>query len=83
MLLLLKSTKKKGLKPPYCGTSVFRKTSTALQLAIQFTLGCKLKDKIYTRWVMEVTIETEDVGVPAGTNAVECLRNPDNHPTDV
>lgn len=50
----------------YSGTSVLRKTSTALQLAIQFTFGCKLQDEIHTRGVVKVTIETEDIGMPAG-----------------
>lgn len=49
----------------YCSTSVLRKTATALQLTIQFTFGRKLQDEIDSRWVMEVTIETKDVGVPA------------------
>lgn len=54
----------KNKKWPYCGTSVFGEVSTALQLTVQLSLGGKLKDEIYTGWVMEVTIETEDVGVP-------------------
>lgn len=53
-------------KTAYCGTSVLWKTSTALQLTIQLTFGCKLKNEIHTSWVMEVTIETKDVRVPAG-----------------
>lgn len=48
----------------YCRTFVFWETSTTLQLTIQFTFGCKLKDKIHTSRVVEVTVETEDVRVP-------------------
>lgn len=58
--------KKYQIWQTYCCTSFLRKTSTALQLAVQFTSGCKLQDEIHTRWVMEVTVEAQDVGVPAG-----------------
>ncbi|KAF3847354.1 hypothetical protein F7725_020382 [Dissostichus mawsoni] len=40
------------------------KASTALQLTVQFTLGCKLQDEIYTSRVMEVTVEAQNIGVP-------------------
>lgn len=53
-------------KGSYCGTFFLWETSTALQLTIQFSFWGKLKDEIHTRWVMEVTVETEDVGVPVG-----------------
>lgn len=56
----------------YCGTSVFRKVSAALQLSVQLSLGCKLKDEVYASWVMEVTIKTEDVGVP-GRKHCSCV----------
>lgn len=54
----------KSNKLPYCGTPFFREVSAALQLTVQLSLGCKFKDEVYTGWVMEVTIEAEDVGVP-------------------
>ena len=50
----------------YSGTSVLRKTSTALQLTVQFSPGCKLEDEIHTRCIMEVAIEAQDIRVPAG-----------------
>lgn len=81
MFRVSRSTARYGIKLAYCGTSVLGKTSTALQLTIQFTFGCKLKDEIHTRWVMEVTVETKDIGVPAGHKCKEVFRkNPDETP---
>lgn len=38
--------------------------STTLQLTVQFSLGRKLKDKIHTRGVVEVTVESQNIGMP-------------------
>lgn len=73
-----------GLSLTYSGTSVLRKTSTALQLAIQFTFGRKLQDEIHTRRVVKVTIETEDIGMPVGQRCREVFREIQmKHLTDI
>lgn len=60
----LKAIKSSEIGHTYCGTSALRKVSTALQLTVKFSSGCKLKDEIHTRSIVEVAIETQDVRVP-------------------
>lgn len=58
---------------PYRGTPLLIKASTSLQLTVQFPFRSKLQDEVNTSRVVEVTIKTQDIGVPVKKKEAELI----------
>ena len=52
--------------PPYCGSSLFIEPFLLLQLLVEFPLRGILQNEVHSSAVIEVSIETENIGVPGG-----------------